>query len=164
MKEYEYKEHKIKVVIETKAYEDLLKYSLKNEKRETGGILIGYYDVSLKKAIITEVTKEPADSKAGFSWFFRGIKGIKEVIIKRWEEKEEYYLGEWHFHPQNSPAPSSTDINQIKKISKDKRYNCKEPILIIIGGNRLEYDISVTLLFKNKLILCQEKVQTKMRN
>ena len=43
------------------------------------------------------------------------------------------YLGEWHLHPDSRSAPSHVDIAQMKKISQDKNFNCKEPILLIFG-------------------------------
>lgn len=148
MKEFDCNELDIKIVIERNAYENLLRYSFVKENKETGGILIGYYDTSLKNAYITEVTREPEDSKSGPTWFIRGIKGLKKLIIKKWE-KEEYYLGEWHYHPGQSPEPSKVDINQMRKNAKDKHFNCKEPILVIVGGTKDCNELSVTLILNN---------------
>ena len=107
----------------------------KANKVEIGGILIGYYSKGCSIAIITEATKPPKDSTSGFSWFYRGIDGLKKLLLDRWinSENRTFYLGEWHYHPHGSVNPSTTDINQMNKISKSKNYYCKEPILIIIG-------------------------------
>lgn len=101
---------------------------------ETGGILVGKYNYFLNTAEVTETVVAPKDSRFGRTWFHRGIDGLKSQLQQFWKNNQ-YYLGEWHFHPHSSPAPSSTDIMQIKKIAGDKAYNCPEPVLLIIGGN-----------------------------
>jgi hypothetical protein len=52
-----------------------------------------------------------------------------------WVRQRRFYLGEWHFHPFNDPAPSSTDIDQLKKFSETPSLRCPEPIMLIVGGN-----------------------------
>jgi integrative and conjugative element protein (TIGR02256 family) len=99
---------------------------------ETGGILIGIYDLELKSAIVTKVIGPPADSKHGRFTFIRGTRGVKENLEEFWKEGE-YYLGEWHFHPNALPTASSQDVNQMKKIAKNQIYKCPEPLMLIIG-------------------------------
>lgn len=148
---YRCKENDLKVLIESKAYERLINIVRSVNNIETGGIIIGYYNVTLTEAIITEVTSQPSDSKAGFSWFVRGIQGLKDLLISRWKVDNEYYLGEWHFHPIGSALPSNVDISQIKKISKDKRFNCPEPILLIVSKRIIDWDITVTIIKSNQV-------------
>lgn len=72
--------------------------------------------------------------------------GVSEYLKKIWDKKEEYYLGEWHFHPADVKTPSSKDVLQMKKISEDKRFNCKEPLLLIFSrNNKDEYHLEVSL-------------------
>lgn len=152
MKGYENIELDSKIFIEDETYHELLSIiSEKNKKTETGGIIIGYYDVRYKNAIITECTRAPEDSRATRCKFYRGIKGLKKILQKRWKERNEYYLGEWHLHPGSSPSPSCSDIKQMKKIVNDNNFNCKEPILMILG----EVDniqIINLMLFKNSQV------------
>lgn len=152
MKEYENAELNSKIFIEDRVYQRLLSIISENKnKLETGGIIIGYYDVDCRNAIITECTKAPEDSKAARFRFYRGIKGLKNLLQKRWKERKEYYLGEWHLHPGSNPNPSHADIEQMKKIAKDKNFNCKEPILLILGEIANVEAISL-MLFKNNQI------------
>lgn len=120
------------------------------------GVLFCEYTVSLQKAIITELSDAPIDSKAGYNWFYRGIKGLKRLLADKWTKRGEYYLGEWHLHPNSSPNPSIIDIRQMKMNARNKEFNCPEPILLIIGGNSLAVEISVTLLFAGKLYSLKE--------
>lgn len=148
---YRCKKNNLKVIIENKAYEKIIDIVRDINNIETGGIIIGYYNVALTEAIITSVTSQPSDSKAGFSWFVRGIQGLKDLLISKWKIDSEYYLGEWHYHPIGSALPSNVDISQIRKISKDKRFNCPEPILLIVSNRIVDWEISVTVI-KNNLV------------
>lgn len=112
----------------------LIKLCAKCNTKETGGILIGKYSTSLDCAIVTEVTHPTADSEGGNFWFIRGVKGLKKKLFNIWKSKREFYLGEWHFHPNGSPEPSETDFSSLKGISKSPKYKCPEPILLILGG------------------------------
>jgi integrative and conjugative element protein (TIGR02256 family) len=151
MKEFRNDEIEVRVILEDKAYSCLEEIVNSSGCFETGGILIGYYDVSCQNAIITEITNAPKDSKSGGNWFSRGISGLKQLLIHRWKAKEEYYLGEWHLHPKSFPKPSSVDVSQMKQISKDKRYNCKEPLLLIVGENKRKLEINLMLIMNDKI-------------
>lgn len=129
-------------------YKRLLMIQKERVKLETGGIIIGYYDEDCRNAIITECTNPPKDSIATRKCFLRGVKGLKSLLKKKWNEKNEYYLGEWHLHPGASPQPSITDIFQMKKIEHNPKFNCQEPILLIVGEKYNNFEISL-ILFKN---------------
>ena len=43
--------------------------------------------------------------------------------------------------------PSGIDRMQMISISKDKRFNCTEPIMLIIGGGK-QLEISISLVFR----------------
>lgn len=101
---------------------------------ETGGILIGHYSPDNHSAIITKVTAAPSQSKATHNRFFRSNVGILKILDKLWINGE-YYLGEWHYHPNATPQPSHIDIDSMKAIANNQNLHCPEPILIIIGGN-----------------------------
>ena len=101
---------------------------------ETGGILLGRIDEPRRIATITKVCGPPADSRRTRSRFWRGIAGLQALIDRAWKDKE-YYLGEWHYHPSGPSLPSSTDIDQMKRISESEKYNCPEPILVVVGSS-----------------------------
>lgn len=101
---------------------------------ETGGILLGRYSDDLSLAIVIEVTPPPNDSRRGRSWFVRGVKGLRDLLTSRWRARERsFYIGEWHFHPVDHVEPSDDDFVQMAAIGDDSRYQCREPILIILG-------------------------------
>ena len=159
MKEYENIELKSKIFIEDAAYHKLLSIVADNKnKMETGGIIIGYYDELRQNAVITEFTKPPEDSKAARFRFYRGIKGLKSLLQQCWKE-QNYYLGEWHLHPNSNPTPSAADIAQMKKIAQDKNFNCKEPILMILGEVAKTKVISLSICKNDQILYYDERAE-----
>ena len=102
-------------------------------RMETGGVLMGRYNGELNMATVTRVCGPPSDSHSGRNTFVRGIRGLQQLIEKLWRVNE-YYLGEWHFHPGGTARPSIVDARQMRRISQSDEYNCPEPILIVVGG------------------------------
>lgn len=131
---YENEETSLNVIIKEEMVNAIFKMCHASYPKETGGILIGKYSSNLQRAQVTIVTEAPADSKSGRTWFHRGTNGLQQLLEEVWEKKREFYLGEWHFHPGGVPTPSIHDIIEMNRISKNKAYNCPEPILIIAGN------------------------------
>lgn len=148
---YENKENGLYVSIPQSVINEIIHICQKASPNETGGILIGHYSVDLKEAYIIKATKQSHDSSSGRSWFKRGTKGLKKLLINYWAENQ-YYLGEWHFHPNNSPYPSETDINQMNIISTNNEFNCPEPILLIIGQIDSKFVVSIQIFIKYNMI------------
>jgi len=113
----------------------ILELCKRAQNQETGGILVGAYNENFSVAVATRATEPPSDSRAGNAWFRRGISGLKYLLDRLWQTKREFYLGEWHFHPFAEPEPSSTDLNELRKIAKTGAYSCPEPVMLIIGGD-----------------------------
>lgn len=107
----------------------------KSDGKETGGILIGRYSDAHDCALVTEALPPPQDSRHARTRFARGISGLQERLNLAWKQFRNYYLGEWHFHPDASPTYSSDDEDQMMKIAVDLAYHCPEPLLLIFGGN-----------------------------
>ena len=148
---YEDKEKSLYVSISQLVISEIIKMCQKASPDETGGILIGNYSANLKGAYITQATKQTDDSFAGRFWFKRGTKGLKKLLINYWSE-DKYYLGEWHFHPGNSPSPSRADIDQMNVISTNRKFNCPEPILLIVGQINTKFVVSVQIFIEDKMI------------
>ncbi len=121
-------------------------------RKETGGIILGFYNGDLNCAIVSSVTGAPKDSKSSLTWFYRGLKGLQDLINRQWQQKI-YYLGEWHYHPNSTATPSKTDIDQMLQIARDHRYHCPEPLLLIIGGNPEIFEIRIFVTLKDGQII-----------
>jgi len=119
--------------IEHSQIKRLIDFCKKSRGKETGGILIGYYSTGLNCAVITTISGPPSDSKANRNWFYRGIRGLQRWLNLLWKKERHYYLGEWHFHPDNEPSASPDDIQQMMKIAYIPECHCPEPVLLIVG-------------------------------
>ena len=151
-----YRNDELSVVIPENILRKIYKICSGSNKFETGGIIYGRYTENLDSALILKITSPPIDSKRTKTSFKRGVAGIKQEIKRLWK-KDIYYLGEWHYHPNFSSEPSNQDIKQMIKISKNKNFNCPEPILIIVGENQNNFCITVQIFIKNeKITLFQE--------
>ncbi len=101
---------------------------------ETGGVLVGHYSKMHDCALVTSHSGPPSDSKAGATWFNRGVNGLGGWLKSLWTQQADYYLGEWHFHPGAPPIMSPRDIRDMTAIASSRMYKCPEPVLLIIGG------------------------------
>jgi integrative and conjugative element protein (TIGR02256 family) len=123
----------------------------KSYPQETGGILTGFYNEELDCAEVTNILFEPKDSQKGKTWFIRGTWGLQKKLNTLWRRKKEYYLGEWHFHPNGDSYPSSTDIRQMLEIASSSKIHCPEPILIIFsGGNNPKNILNKAYVFSKE--------------
>jgi len=147
---YENKEKNLSISISKVLITTINEICKNASPNEAGGILLGHYSSNLNSAYIMEI-KQTDDSTFGRTWFKRGIKGLKRLLINCWSENQ-YYLGEWHFHPGNSPSPSRTDIKQMYNICNSTKFNCPEPILLIVGENNTEFILSAQIFIKDKMI------------
>lgn len=80
---------------------------------ETGGILIGSYDVSRKIVYIVDTMPSPPDSDERPKSYIRGCNGLEDKVIKIKEltQGKLDYVGEWHSHPEGcSGSPSDYDV------------------------------------------------------
>lgn len=117
-----------------KQIESLITFCKKAYPIETGGILVGHYSVDLAHAVVTAVVPPTDDSVGSRYSFRRGVRGLQGLLVRLWAERQ-YYLGEWHFHPDGSASPSGTDDRQMVEVANSFAYNCPEPILLVVGGN-----------------------------
>lgn len=145
---YSSQDNQYHVTLSNEGLGAILKHIKKAGSHETGGILIGAYNEDRSTAIVNTISGAPTDSKHGSTWFQRGLKGLQKLLNSLWGAGE-YYLGEWHFHPNASPSPSFQDITQMKAISESLAYRCPEPILLIIGGNHKNFQIRVFLAIRS---------------
>lgn len=117
--------------------------------KETGGILIGYYSDDLSWANVTKATAPPAGSVHYAFSFIREGKPLARLLDRYWKKKQ-YYIGEWHFHPNASAEPSSTDRNTMCSLASTESLHCPEPVLLIVGGNSKKWYLHCSVFANNQ--------------
>ena len=110
-------------------------------RKESGCILVGYYKRSNSLAVVTDLPETPADSIVGATYFDRGTRGLRKLLKRLWRRRR-YYIGEWHYHPYSAPTASGQDHRQMREFAEDERYQCPEPILLIVGGSEPNWSLS----------------------
>ncbi len=114
--------------------EFLLAMCRKSGTLETGGLVVGRYNDKHDTAIATRLWGPPKDSVRRPTSFFRGTHGLQRRLNSLWRTRE-YYLGEWHYHPNGGGQPSTRDSRQMITIAESIQYNTPEPVLIVVGGS-----------------------------
>ena len=124
---------------------------------ETGGILLGRYSPYGDRVVVSRIVGPPPDSKHQHFSFVRGIAGLATKLRAAWS-RGEYYVGEWHFHPYSSPAPSGRDRSQILDFSRDPEYHCPHPVLVVLGGlPPVDWSMSVSVVVDKNVISLKQR-------
>lgn len=80
---------------------------------ETGGILLGAFDVERKTIYVIDTIPSPVDSEERQTLYIRGCEGLREQLeVARRETFDQLeYVGEWHSHPDGASClPSGADL------------------------------------------------------
>lgn len=78
----------------------------------------------------------PRKFKSTPTQFQRSIDGLDGVFEKIFTEKQEYYIGEWHTHPNGSSNFSTTDLYAMVETVQCDTVRIKNPILLILSINQ----------------------------
>jgi proteasome lid subunit RPN8/RPN11 len=81
---------------------------------ETGGILVGSFDVERRIIYVVDTIPSPIDSEERRTLYIRGCEGLQAQLARAREQTFEQleYVGEWHSHPDGFDClPSGDDLN-----------------------------------------------------
>lgn len=119
--------------------------------RETGGILIGYWNERKNQVVITHATGPGPKSFHGLNYFEPDTKFCQKKLNKLFKitKGRLTYLGDWHSHPWNFLKLSSVDLRTMEDISEDKDFKCRKPIAVITNFSLNKF-YSKTFLWLNK--------------
>lgn len=87
---------------------------------ETGGVLIGSFDVERRTVYVVDTIPSPLDSQERRTLYIRGSAGLQEQIAlarqRTFDQLE--YIGEWHSHPDGYGClPSVDDLDVLDWLS-----------------------------------------------
>ncbi len=103
---------------------------------ETGGIIIGSYDIQRRKVYLVDIIPSPSDSEEYPYAYRRGIKGLDEQFtdIHLRTLGNLRYVGEWHSHPDEcSVSPSDDDRIHFEWIRSILKNEGLPPLSLIVG-------------------------------
>lgn len=105
---------------------------------ETGGILLGSYDLERKMLYIVDVLPSPPDSQEWPTLYIRGSKGLFQAVkdIENSTIGMLRYIGEWHSHPRGSSTMASHDDYQVFKWLTNLMMAEGLPAVMMIVGDR----------------------------
>jgi integrative and conjugative element protein (TIGR02256 family) len=107
---------------------------------ETGGILLGSFDLKNRAIYITGALTSPPDSVGGRTYYDRGNRGVRDSITQAEKVTMRHltYVGEWHTHPKGfSSAPSQLDMELLKWIADLRALFLMPGIILILGDDGL---------------------------
>ncbi|MBO6571228.1 MAG: Mov34/MPN/PAD-1 family protein [Balneola sp.] len=103
--------------------------------REAGGVLLGRFVLDSDNIVIDKVTSPQSKDRRSRFAFKKMDSYHQHRITQEWTETggKINYIGEWHSHPEINPNPSSLDIQEWKRKSKEDVYDNSFLIFIIVG-------------------------------
>ena len=106
--------------------------------KETGGILIGSFDVARRIIYVFDATEAPLDSRECPSSFLRGSEGLQEVVdkIQRATNGMLGYIGEWHSHTSANTEPSNRDKDVIDWVKRTLDDEGQVGVVGIVGSRK----------------------------
>ena len=107
--------------------------------RETGGVLIGYFDVPNRHVYVVDALPAPADSEEHQDAFIRGYAGLRSDLdaIEARTGGQVGYVGEWHSHPDGaSVAMSDDDEELLRSVADEVRTDGWPGVMMIVGAAR----------------------------
>jgi hypothetical protein len=105
---------------------------------ETGGVLIGAYDLVRKTIYIVDTIPSPADSEEWPTLYIRGSEGLRDKLasINEMTAGQLEYIGEWHSHPDKCSCLPSDDDTKVFSWMTDRMSSAGLPALLgIVGEN-----------------------------
>lgn len=107
---------------------------------ETGGILLGYFDLNLGMVMVVDCLPAPADSHASATMFERGTSGLSEMVSAASDKTAGIvrYVGEWHSHPDGYTAnPSNDDLLQLSELAIGMHEDGLPAMVLIVGEHSM---------------------------
>lgn len=126
-----------KIELSTSLLDEMRNNRKKALPNETGGVLIGAYDIARKRIYIVYQVRAPEDSISSPTSFIRGCANLPDRLKYIYETTLDNltYIGEWHSHPSVNTQKSTDDIKLHKAIVSYNSENCLPGCMMILGSD-----------------------------
>ena len=139
----------VRLVLSAPAYQEIVAAADAAYPLEAGGVLVGVYEECA--VYVRHASRPPEDSLATATTFDRGTHGLLHMLRDRWRFGE-YYVGEWHAHPDAHSEPSSTDVRSLQAIANTETLQCTTPTLVVLGGSKADRALSALIRWNDGAI------------
>lgn len=128
----------IRVTITAEAVRTMRELRRQSGRNETGGVLIGTFDLVRNVLHVVAALPAPPDSKQAPTYFIRGIKDLKPRIeaLADGSAGRLHYIGEWHSHPGGVAARPSADDEKVFAHLDTHLGPLGSPYVMFICGER----------------------------
>lgn len=133
------------VVTDTGLLAQLQKQRTSKLPSETGGSLVGSFDLTTKTIYVVDSLPTPSDSVEGRANFIRGEAGNLEALqnVHDRTSGQITYIGEWHSHPAGSSTrPSRDDIILFSALESRMHPAGLPAVMLIIGDDSMNLTYS----------------------
>jgi hypothetical protein len=103
---------------------------------ETGGILLGAYDMDRRVIYVVETIPSPPDSGEWPTLYIRGCEGLPQEVANARSRTggQVEYVGEWHSHPDGcATLPSSDDLQVFAWLAEHMAVEGLPTLMAIVG-------------------------------
>jgi len=103
---------------------------------ETGGVLLGAFDLDRKLVFVSDVLGSPDNSREWPTVYIRGSAGLRLAVqdAERLIQGGLEYVGEWHSHPDGfSGEASSTDKRALRLLSEEMGEDARPAVIFIVA-------------------------------
>lgn len=111
-------------------------YRRKATPNETGGILIGTFDLVRNVLHVVAALPAPADSRQAPTYFVRGAQDLRPLVnnLATATAGRLRYVGEWHSHPDGAAARPSNDDEGVFSYLRQQLDPAGAPYAMMICG------------------------------
>jgi integrative and conjugative element protein (TIGR02256 family) len=120
--------------------EKLQETRAKKLPKETGGVLLGAWDLTCHLIYLVDTIDAPPDSEERKTLFIRGSSGLRERVVDAGRKTGGMiqYIGEWHSHPDGyGTVPSVDDSNVFSWLSAKMKEDGFPPVMLILGESEV---------------------------
>ena len=149
------KQKNVELNISQELFDKIGKAGIDHFPNEFGGFLIGKYSDDYNTLFITDFIL-PKSYKGNRYLFVRSTKGIKSLFSELFKFKKEFYVGEWHTHPNGSTKYSSTDLNAMINIESSKEVHIRNPVLLILSISDEKINQATFYIYDRKKLIAYE--------
>ena len=128
------------VMLDSTVQETVTNYRHDRLPNETGGVLLGTFDMSRKVALVSTALPSPGDSREWPTVYIRGSAGLQSAVSRAEITTGGglEYLGEWHSHPKGASAAASKDDRKaLTLLSAVMAEDARPAIMLIVGEDEI---------------------------